>query len=590
MKMKNKKKNNQIKGLITLLIILIFLLILVIFLFNKSYISGKAVLNPDIPPNYCTNESINALWDTIFIENSSNITIHFYSPIYNPTNNQVPNCSHFLAYKIKNNISYILSDYYLYQNLTGTTWITAIYGNFTNTYINKLKSITNLSNQAQITSLELGLGNYTQGFIIPEKYFNKRPNKNISNASYEFNQTFKISSGTLTKNITNDLTSFKFEVNESGTSNDTYLYQGSIHSNYTSIFFYFFKTLKFECIPNWIPRNNTCDSSEIIVNYYDSASDINNCNQTPPANTTLSCDYNNDNILGNPANIKVKINNATSENLSIFINESSNLTNQNFTNKYEKVEIKGTNKTYVEFYWNFSSPLDINKIYIEKQSSGNKGYLIINNLSANKTIYVDRLNSSNYICVKKSEVRSIDSISTECNRSNEILFECPETINNIKCELLNSSFKISGLTNSGAIEYITNESECISNWNCTNFSECSDNIQTRICIDINNCSDTSTKPELFQECDTETIACTPAWNCTEWSNCKNATQTRTCIDKKDCEPEKIETKQCEKPERSISKPLYILIITIIIIAIAIVSILLFLQLSKKQKNNFVSNY
>ena len=44
------------------------------------------------------------------------------------------------------------------------------------------------------------------------------------------------------------------------------------------------------------------------------------------------------------------------------------------------------------------------------------------------------------------------------------------------------------------------QNACVSNWQCSNWAECSNSIQTRVCNDINTCSTTSGKPTESQYC------------------------------------------------------------------------------------------
>ncbi len=77
-----------------------------------------------------------------------------------------------------------------------------------------------------------------------------------------------------------------------------------------------------------------------------------------------------------------------------------------------------------------------------------------------------------------------------------------------------------------------NETNCTENWSCTNWSDCVNENQTRICTDINDCNTTDEKPEESQSCTTG--ECMENWSCTKWSNCINYTQTRTCTDLNSC--------------------------------------------------------
>lgn len=76
------------------------------------------------------------------------------------------------------------------------------------------------------------------------------------------------------------------------------------------------------------------------------------------------------------------------------------------------------------------------------------------------------------------------------------------------------------------------EVSCAENWQCTQWSTCIDNEQTRTCVDANSCGTFAQKPAISQECGSET--CTEDWDCTDWSTCVGGSQTRTCIDLNNC--------------------------------------------------------
>jgi len=46
----------------------------------------------------------------------------------------------------------------------------------------------------------------------------------------------------------------------------------------------------------------------------------------------------------------------------------------------------------------------------------------------------------------------------------------------------------------------TNEDQCIVKWSCSDWSECENGIQTRICADANMCGNNENKPFEAQEC------------------------------------------------------------------------------------------
>jgi hypothetical protein len=75
------------------------------------------------------------------------------------------------------------------------------------------------------------------------------------------------------------------------------------------------------------------------------------------------------------------------------------------------------------------------------------------------------------------------------------------------------------------------KSICNPNWQCGDWSNCSNSQQKRSCTDKNNCGDITNKPVELQGC---TIACSPNWVCGSWSSCSNSLQTRTCADSNKC--------------------------------------------------------
>lgn len=73
---------------------------------------------------------------------------------------------------------------------------------------------------------------------------------------------------------------------------------------------------------------------------------------------------------------------------------------------------------------------------------------------------------------------------------------------------------------------------CAVNWQCTNWGNCYNNQQIRICTDYNFCGTNFNKPTETQSCTSST--CTPNWQCTSWSACYNGQQTKICTDYNFC--------------------------------------------------------
>ncbi len=126
---------------------------------------------------------------------------------------------------------------------------------------------------------------------------------------------------------------------------------------------------------------------------------------------------------------------------------------------------------------------------------------------------------------------------------------------------------------------------CTPNWSCTEWSECINNSQTRICTDLNSCNDLSDKPSETQSC----IPCVPNWDCTAWSpeECpKNETQTRICTDLNECGTE--EGKPSESRTCSYEKKSSLIFLIIGVLILFVVVLMLFLYLKNKNKTSQAS--
>ncbi len=66
------------------------------------------------------------------------------------------------------------------------------------------------------------------------------------------------------------------------------------------------------------------------------------------------------------------------------------------------------------------------------------------------------------------------------------------------------SVKLNSITDNKADLYFRQIAEaCIENWNCTEWTNCTDGEQTRTCTDLNDCKTEKNKPEEIQECEVE---------------------------------------------------------------------------------------
>jgi hypothetical protein len=92
------------------------------------------------------------------------------------------------------------------------------------------------------------------------------------------------------------------------------------------------------------------------------------------------------------------------------------------------------------------------------------------------------------------------------------------------------------------------ENICIENWDCEEWSSCSEQeSKTRTCNDLNSCGTEKSKPISTQSCIYVEI-CTEDWECSEWNLCISEGQSRICNDLNSCgitENKPDEQQECE---------------------------------------------
>ncbi len=228
-----------------------------------------------------------------------------------------------------------------------------------------------------------------------------------------------------------------------------------------------------------------------------------------------------DTLIGDKSSV-----NTTIENLAIRIGNSTDLSKK--FDGVKKISFTENNSAIMEFEFNLSKTLNLTKIMVEKQSNNSFGYTIVHGLKLNgttKAIYVDRIdNAINGVCVKDAEISSISKISSGCNEINEVKIECDGTLQRSYACSYNTTtlkYKISGLNNSGIrqIDYAkpsesfsadsgvssvstgsTGSGSCLEKWQCAEWSACFNNLQTRVCSNINKCATVFNKPEETKLC------------------------------------------------------------------------------------------
>ncbi len=269
------------------------------------------------------------------------------------------------------------------------------------------------------------------------------------------------------------------------------------------------------------------------------------------------------------------------------MNESTNYTNISLINSkwYADggkldITIEHNWEEVVEFEWDFRDGEDevlvLPEIQIKKQLNGaDEGYLIVNGIDTEKTVYVDRLNNeSEAVCIDEGGIKDIRSLSKDCDHPGEYLVECPgnytSKYRNYTCEFVDSGnkFKISGIEHS-AIEEKENYTE--------DYVPASDTNTTWGTTD-----DTTTAISTDED------ECQPEWDCSDWSDCVDGIKTRDCWDKHDCggsRPSSMEVeRECTKLEFSATLIL-ILVGAIILIVVIILAIFLSKKNQKKSQSS-----
>jgi hypothetical protein len=573
------------KGIFVSSLIVSFLFIfLFIFYYNPQQ---NLQFSPPSMQNYTTNdysdENITALWDSIFKIDSSNLTI-----LKNSSSNEIFS---FLAYKNISSKFYILefssSDVFTPFYLSKETSATIVNVSDSSTLLERLQANYSLTPinliLFEIISSDLDTSLIKRNLTLSEaeiEYYNelKPIMPALSEEGMRMNRSEVIFTTSNSTNSTNGLNLTTYSYYSGVNANSSFLYFG-----YSEIYL----TQLPQCNSTWVAINTSCMSDDTLTTWFN---DTNSCNNftNMPSNITSNCDFNGNGFIGDE--------NAVSEsNLDLIIKINS--TRYNSTNQYTGYKIveflDEDNITRVRFNHSFVSPLDLKKITVKMQPGSSRfGYLIVNGLSANKTLRIDKKNSTtDSICVKQSEIYSISSISSSCSSTNESLIDCPGSEGSIRCDISGNYFVVSGLRNSAVQEYISSSSSvstsvsttttvsttCTTNWTCSSWGSCSSlGTRTRTCTDRNNCSILSGKPAESETClNAVPSSCTTNWTCTEWGSCSSfGNRTRTCTDRNNCnvltaKPEVLQT--CEYGEPI--GPITYIIVALIILAIVVMGII-----------------
>lgn len=200
-------------------------------------------------------------------------------------------------------------------------------------------------------------------------------------------------------------------------------------------------------------------------------------------------------FIGNTNNVITNL-----EDLSVDINES--LDALETVGSAVGVEFRNNNKPLIKLNHDFSKKkFDFTKIKIRNNNIGNRSSVIISGLNDSKSVYIDLIGNrskDNSLCAKDAEINDISEISSSCNGTDEIYIKSvPFISGRYSANYTNSSnlsVVVSGLMHSGVIQM------CTENWQCSNWSSCSNGVQTRNCNDLNACGSTNSIPGTSQTC------------------------------------------------------------------------------------------
>ncbi len=350
------------------------------------------------------------------------------------------------------------------------------------------------------------------------------------------------------------------------------------------------------CNPNWTAFNTSCQNDFFVTYYVDS----NSCGTTEgkPQNVSVFCGLNQTGLLGTRESIGVH-----GVSVDLRINDEVVNYSRNYTGGIRKVSIldRSNNESIFDFNWNFSRALDLGTIFVQKQhgSSPTKGYVIVNGLGINKTVYVDKLNDfSTQVCIKDTNDTSVSGVSQLCDDDDEILLDCPGEDEGYSCDIVDYRFVVAGLRHSAVMEFVepgADNATCVPDWQCEDWGACINNTRSRECSDINYCYDLTGKPAPNESCyeplsNLTGAGYTPSkkcvWECTQWDplTCPADTkmQSRTCTETNNCGSltgKPLESKTCIL--QGSDTIFYVLIIVIFLAILTIIGIIAYTLIHRK---------
>ncbi|MBI2143944.1 S8 family serine peptidase [Candidatus Woesearchaeota archaeon] len=128
--------------------------------------------------------------------------------------------------------------------------------------------------------------------------------------------------------------------------------------------------------------------------------------------------------------------------INVTINGSSNMSR--LLSDALFVNVTNGSRALAGFYWNFSlSNLTLNFTVDVQEASASVGSILVRGLvlqqGQTKNITLDRISSSNRICLKNADVASLSSVSSGCGSANETLLSCPGVAGGYNCSIVSES-------------------------------------------------------------------------------------------------------------------------------------------------------
>lgn len=544
----------QKKVLYALLLLLSVSLLALLLI--KSPITGNIVFT-ELEPRTCSNEHVRTMWDAMFIESSANILIYLNG------SGSGTSCLGYFAYKVQDDQIFMLE---WKQNGSQPSRITATQGTYNTQQIAIVQNITSIGN--------------TTGLIESTNSVQER-NPSVLNAEAAnviFDSLFETNTSSWI--ITSGNYQYNYPIPATA---QNWTLKGLVmnSSNYSRLDY----IEPSSCIATWQQTNTSCGQNDrFTIDYVKTNTCLVETNR--PASIIGWCDYDKNGIIGNytdfpESNIK----------LTLYIDDSQINTSRNYTVP-SKVELREKNVSRISFTHNFTTPLSFTNLSIKKQTTNaSYGYLIVEGLTLEKTLTIDKINpASTQVCVKNSNVKLITELSTMCNGLGEALLSCPGTQGAYSCTSTNTTLIVSGLTSS-AVKEMTTLGSCTPTWSCTSWDSCLGGVRTRTCTDINACDDLTDQPLEVEICEvtTQNNGCTPNWSCGNWTptTCpKNQTQIRTCTDLARCnlETSKPATSQTCVYEKKENTFIMILIVILTIIMLVIAGVIFYVLEKRKREN------